>query len=104
MFGTHFMPCTHQAAFEKRKGVFDGIGVNVALDVDFAAVIYRLMLGSWEVSPLHCEGIRCEIIGENHVYVLADVLSDEACNRLGLHIAGMEHAKLAIALTNTDND
>src|ERR1700733_1283169 len=98
------MPSSTDTPLKQGEGAFHGVRVNVSDGIDLLAVIDSLVFYSWDPSPLHCEGIRCEVVREDHVHVFADVLSDITCNRSCLHIAGVEHAKLAIALTNSDYD
>ena len=104
MLRTDSVPCSHNAALQERECGFDGVCVNVTHNVNVAAVLNGLVSCSRNFSSFHGEGIRGEIIRENYIYILANILSDELCNGSGFNICGMEHAKFAIALTDTDYD
>jgi len=104
MFDTDSMPCAHDAALEKRESGFYGVSVNVTLDVNPTAVLDGLMSRSRNARPFHCEGIRDEVVRDNHVHILADILSNVARNRSSFHIAGMKHADITVTLADTDYD
>ena len=99
-----FVPCSHNAALQKRECGFNGVGVNVAHNVDVTAVLYGLVSCSRNSSSFHGEGIRGEIICENYIDILANIFSNELRNRSSLDIASMEHAKLAVTLTDSNYD
>ena len=104
MLRANTMPRSHDAALQKREGVLYGVRVNVAHDVDLAAVIdYFVFFGRVNASALHGERIGNEIIGHNHVHIFADILADVLRQCPGLHITGMEQAKLAVALAYADD-
>src|ERR1700683_4946672 len=104
MLCTDVMPRSAHAPLEQRERIFHGVRMNVPHGVDSLAVIDSLVPCSRYIGSLHCEGVRREIIGENHFNVFADVLPDEVCDCFSLNIVGMKHAKFAIALTNSDDD
>jgi len=104
MFGADSMPRTHDTAFEKGKSGFDRVGMDVSHNVDMAAVLNGLVLGSRHSRSFHSEGIRSEIVGHNNFNIFADILTDELCNCSGFHIACVEHTKIAIALSDPDYD
>ncbi len=95
------MPRSHDAALEKGKCIFDGIGVNLAHDVDLAAMVNGPM---WDAREFCGIGIRSEIVRDNHVNigfdVLADVLRESSC----FHIVSMEEPQIAVSLPNADHD
>jgi hypothetical protein len=70
------VPRSHNAALEKRESRFNGVCVNVAHDINLATVVDGLVPRSGDSSALHCEGIGCEVIGDNHVYIAAYILAD----------------------------
>jgi len=76
MLRANSVPRSHDALLEKRESGFDGVGVNVAPDVDPTAVIDRLVPRAGYSAALHCERIGCQIVRDNHVHVPADVLAD----------------------------
>src|ERR1039458_2302991 len=104
MLCANVMPRSANASLEQGECVFDGIRMNVSNGIDSLAVIHSLVPCSWHSGSFHCEWIRCEIVSENHIYVLADVLFNESCNRPGFHVVGVEHAKIAVALPNPNDN
>lgn len=102
MLRADFVPRSHNAALQERECGLNCVCVNVSHDVDAVAVFNGFVPRSWNSGSLHYERIRREIIRQNHVNVLADVFSNKTCNRSRFHIASMEYAKLAIALTDAD--
>lgn len=104
MLCAYVMPCSAHASLEQGESIFDGVGVSIAHDIDSLTVSDGLMPRSRYVRPFHCIGIRSEIIGKDHLYILADVLFNETSNRCGLHVFGMEQTKLSVALANPDDD
>jgi len=104
MLGADLMPRPQNTAFEKREGGFDGVGVNVAPDVNVATVLDGLVPGARDISSLHCERVGREIIGHNHVHIFTYVIPNELRDRSGLNITGMKHSQIAIPLTDADYD
>lgn len=104
MFWADMVPSPANTTLKQGKRIFDGVRMDISDGVDSFAVSDRLVPGSRYSSPLHCVGIRGEVIGEDHFHVFANVLFDEACNRRRFDIFGVEQAKLAVALTNPDDD
>ena len=98
MLGANPVPCTHDAALEKREGRFDGVGVNVAHDIHARTVVNFFMVRSFGFP--HGGIIRGRIIGENYFHILADVLADVLRERSAFGISGMEEAEIAIALAD----
>jgi hypothetical protein len=104
VLGADLVPSSHDAALEKRERRFNGVGVDVAHDIDAAAVLDGLVPDSRNVGVFHCKGIGGEVIHEDHVHILANVLADVLGNCSGLYVLSVEHAKLAIALPDADYD
>jgi len=101
MLGANPVPRSHDAALEKRKGGFDGIGMNVSHDVHAGTVVNLFMVHSF-CFP-HGGIIRGCIIGENDFHVLTDILADILRERSTFGISGMEEAQIAVALANADH-
>jgi hypothetical protein len=104
MFRGDFVPRAHDAALKQAECGFDGVGMNVSHDVDPATVIDGFVPCPRYPGALHREGIGREIVRDNHVHILADVLSNKLCNRPGFDIACMEQAQFPVTLPNSDND
>src|SRR5436309_3017428 len=101
MLGANPMPRPHDSALEKRKGRFNGIGVNVSHDVYARTVIDFLVVRSFGFP--HGRIIRGRIVGENDFHVLGDILADVLCERSTLCVSGVEEAQVAIALADANN-
>jgi hypothetical protein len=68
------MPCSDDAPLEQRKRRFNGVGVNVAVNVHLHLVLDRLVLRG-HVDALHGRGIGVQFVGHNYVNVGDHVLS-----------------------------
>ena len=101
MLCTESVPCSHDAAFEKRESGFDGIGVNIPHDIDTTAVLNRLVV--FVSGLLDGYGVSGCVIRHNHVHILADIFANEFRERSCLCITGMKEAQIAIALANAEH-
>ncbi len=97
------MPCADDTALQERERILDSVGVNVAIDVNFALVLDRFMTGG-EVQFFHRGGVGIKFIGNDDVHVGAHVLPNVLCQSAALGIFCMEKSCIAAALTNADND
>ena len=104
MFRAYSVPCSHDPALEERESILDGVRVNVAHDIDFAAVIDGFVLSSFDSGPLHGKRIGRKIVCENHIHIRADILTNELRKSSSLHVFGMEHSQITIPLANADDD
>jgi|SRR5579885_1276619 len=73
--------------------------MTLPVNIDAAAVVHGLMLEAADRAV-----IRLEVVGDNHVNVLADVLADELGECARSHVFGMEEIQVAVALADADND
>ncbi len=96
------VPRSDDAALQERKGGFDCVGVNIAVNVDAILVLDGLVLCGQSIL-LHGTGVRGEFVGDHDVNILADILSNVFCKRSRLHVRGMEEPQIAAALTNTND-
>ncbi len=101
MLGANPVPCTHDAALEKRESGFDRIGVNVSHDVHAGTVVNLFVVRPPCLS--HSCFVRGCVIGEDYFHVLGNVLADVLSERSALGVSGMEEAEIAVALTNADH-
>lgn len=101
MLRAYLVPRSHDATFEQREGVFDGVGMNISSNADvlFLRVIHTLVP---EIPDRAFVGLP--FVSNEYVHVSTDVLLDvlRQCSRLG--IGGMKEAQFAIALPNADYD
>ena len=101
MLRANLVPRSHDSALQEREGTFNRIGVDVADYVDVLAVID----GFVSVAEFaECPWIGREIIGHNHIYIFGNVLADIFCESALLRVCGMEESKVAISLTDSDNN
>lgn len=104
MLCADFVPRADDSALQKREGVFHGIRVNVAHDVDLAAMVDGFVFRFRNAEGSHRFRIAAPIVRKDHVYIFADVLSDILCDGSRCVVARMEEAKFSIALADTDYD
>ena len=103
MLHTDFMPCAHNAAFEKRKGRFDCVRRDAhslfIAHVFIGPVVYGLML-SLELSRV--EVIESGFIGHNHVNALVHIAGDDLVNLFLVKVASRDEMQMASAFTDAD--
>lgn len=103
MLRANSMPCTDDAAFQKRERGLDAVGVNVRSesDVFFSPVIDGFM-------PIAKFAKRTRIsrqfISHDYVYVLRDIVLNIFCQRANFRILSMKESQIAVALADADND
>ncbi len=95
------MPRSSNAALEKGKGRFNGIGMNVPHDVGAGTVIDFLMVRSLSLS--HGGFIGRSIVSKNHFHIFRDVLADILGQRSAFGIVSMEETQIAVALADADH-
>src|SRR5229473_7911751 len=103
MLSANTMPRSNDASLEQGEGRFHGVGMNVAIHIDFRLVLNRLMT-ICECQILHNRGIGIEFIGHNDIHIGAHRVLNELCQRAGLHILSMEEAEIAATLPDAYYD
>jgi len=103
MLRADFVPRSHDASLQERERGFNRIGIDISLCVDVELVPNCFM------SPVFSEMLRrslvgLKVIGEQDIYILADVLSDVLFKGSALHIFRMEKSEIAAALTDSNYD
>lgn len=101
MFWANPMPRSNDAALEKGERGFDRVRVNFSHDVHVAAVVDGFVRHSCDSGS---RLVRCEVIGNNHVHIGFDVLSNVLRKRSGLHIVSVKQSEIAVALANPNHD
>ena len=96
------MPCAHDAALQERECGFDGVGVYVAANVLASLVIDGFML-VFERSA-HRAWIDRELVGNQYVYILANVVVDDLVKGGSFQIVCAKKAQLSATLPNADDD
>jgi len=99
-----FMPRSHDAALQQRKGGFHGVGVNVAIYVNLVTVPNGFVLPALNTSGNHSLGVSWKFISHHYLNIGADVLFDVLRQRSRLHIASMKKTELSASLSQTDYD
>src|SRR5579859_473851 len=100
----HTMPCSHNAALQKRECGFNGIGVNIAVYVDSILVAYYYMAITVNARLHHGLRISGPVIREHHFNIRRDIFLDVLGECAGLRILCMEETQFPAALTDTDYD
>src|ERR1035438_909743 len=103
MLCTDLMPCTDNAALEKREARFNAIRVDVANRVDAVLVLNSLVLTE-NASLCDCARVSAEFVRHNNVNVVGDVFFDVLRQRAGLNIFGMKEPQCATTLPDADNN
>src|SRR5579872_4707927 len=103
MLRADLMPRPHDAALEKREGRFDGVGMNVPIDVDMAFMSNGFVLLDIISSP-HRIGISRPLISHDYIDIFAHVLSNERGQSRAFSILSMEESHIATTLTYAQNN
>lgn len=101
MLCANVMPRSEDSTLEQGERAFDGISMNVADNINAAAMIDGLVTGLERADSLF---VCLEIVSDNHVNVLADVLPNVAFQRSRSDIFGVEETQVAVALTDADHN
>lgn len=104
MLRTDFMPCTHDATFQERESVLDGIGMKSSDNVDFAAVLDGFVFFGIEACFPHGKRIGRKIICDNDVRVLTDVFSNVLGESGRFGVTGMEESQVPVSLPDANDD
>jgi len=104
MFDGDVVPRSHDAALQKREGIFDSVGMDVSTHVDSPAVADGLMAISTESRFHHCFWVANPIVRDNHFCALTDVLADVLgkCSRFGVFDMKKPHISAALSYANDD--
>src|SRR6185312_5622684 len=97
------MPRSDNAALKQRESVFDCIGMNVTVNIDFGFVLDRFM-PICECESFHRRGVRIEFIGYDHINVSTNVIAYELRQCARLCILSMEESEIAATLTNANHN
>lgn len=97
------VPRAHNAPFEQRERRFDGIGMNVPVNVTALLVLDCLVLRRRESGPLQGRGIGRKLVRHNHVNIAAHVLGDVLRQCSGLCIFGMEETECSTTLPDAND-
>ena len=105
MLGADSMPRSDNAALEEGERRFDGVRVNVSVNVDLRFVLYPSCADpSRRQCFLNRGRVGVQFIRYDDVHVLAHVLADVLRQCAGFHILSMEESQIATALPDADYD
>ena len=104
MLGADLVPCTHNAAFQKRERIFNGIGVNVAVNVDLALVANGFVFGAVDLGGDHRFWISRHFVCDHYINVSTNVFLNILCQRSGLNIARVKESEFPATLPYTNYD
>jgi len=93
------VPAYHDAAFQQREGALNGVGMNVAVNVNFVTMANCFVLLSADLGGNHCFRISWHFVGDHHVDVRTNVFLNVLRQCAGLSITRVEEAKFSAALT-----
>ena len=103
MLCANAMPSTHDAALQERERGFNGIGVDITVNVLPFAVVNHFVVCA--PGLLHGDGMRRKLIGQDYVYVLAEIFSSMYLASVpDLASLAVEEAEIAVAFADTNND
>ena len=103
MLRTDSMPRSENTALKQAEGRFDGIGVNVALNVNSELVHDPLVFLAMSCSTCRAS-ILVQIVGHQDFNVIGDILSDVLFKGSGANIVSVEESQFALTLPNADHD
>ncbi len=101
MLCADFVPRSDNPALKKRESGFNGVGMNVSVNVLAFAVDNRFVI--LDACLFHGDGIRAGIVSEDDFHVLADIVADVLGQCPRLRVLSMEEAKIAVALADADH-
>lgn len=103
MLRADFMPRSENAALQEREGRFNGVGVNVAANVD-AELVHDSLVPVTVPRSTGGTAILPEIIRHKNLAIVRDVLSDVLFEGSRAHVVRMKETQFALPLTNPDYD
>jgi hypothetical protein len=103
MFSTDSMPRSQNTALEKAECRFNGVGVNVALDVYPLIVTDGFVLILFAKMPRRSL-VEVQIIGHQNVHVIANIFADVLLQGSRSRIFGVEETQFTLPLSDTDYD
>src|SRR4029077_7426140 len=101
MLCTDPMPGSNDSTLQEAECAFDGVGVNLAVNVNAIFVSDSLML-RFELA--HRRRVRPIFIGDDHFNIFGDVVFDECGQRSDAHVASVEESNVATSLSDSKDD
>lgn len=103
MLCANMVPSSHDATLQKRERGFDGVRVNVALNVDFHLMANRLVLSLLAEFPGGA-AVGQVLVRKEHVYIFADIFRDVLFESAALDVLHVKKTEIAAALADSDYD
>ena len=102
VLGGNAVPRSDYASLQERERVLNGIGMNIAINIDLGLMLDGLVFVG-QGQSLHCGRVGCEFIGHDYVNIRANIVADELRQSSALGILGMEETEFSAALPNADD-
>jgi hypothetical protein len=103
MFRADLVPASNDAPLEERERRFNRVSRD-ARAVLVADIFFCIVVDGFVLSLADCRLISRQFVGNNYVYIGADVFFDVLRQRAFACILGMEEPEIAGALTNANDD
>lgn len=104
MLCADLVPRSHNAALQQTEGVFDCVGMDVAINVHSVTVPNGFVFGAVNLGCNHCFWIGGHFVRDHHVNIGADVFLNIFCQCSRLNIASVKEPEFSTALSNTDDN
>src|SRR5436190_14116120 len=104
MLRADLVPCSHNATFQEAESVFHGVRVDIASNVNSVLVTDRLVFVLRYSCLIHCPRVGNQFIGDNHIDIFADILTDVFRQSSMLNIFSMEKPQFAVTLPQSNYD
>jgi hypothetical protein len=103
MLRRDFVPSSNNASLEQTESTLDCVGIDVPTHVNVAAVVDGFVLAAMDSGFNHGFRVGSEVVGDDHVYVCADVFLDVLRQCSALNIAGMKETQIAPTLPDAND-
>jgi len=104
MLGADLVPRSNDSALQQRERGFDGVGMNVAVNIMTAAVIDSFVALASDAGFLHRKRVGAVIVRDHDLYISAHVLADVLRQRARLGIFGVKESQITVSLSKADHD
>jgi len=98
------VPCSHNSAFQEREGGFNGVGVNVPVNINPVPMADGFVLSALNASTNHGLWIGWKFVGHHNLDIGTDVFLNVFCKCAGLGIFRVEEPQFTPALSQTNHN
>src|SRR5579872_522817 len=104
MLGADFVPRPDNAPFEQRERGLDGVGVDIAINVDPIFMLDGFVFRSVNSRSDHCLWVASPFVSDEHLDTgRIDIFLDVFRQRSRGHVLGFEKAQFTSTLSNADH-